>query len=157
MTRGQFAEQMRIIFEGGTAYDTFDSILGSIPVEKRGVVPAGAERSAWQVLDHIRIAVEDILEFTNNFEGGYRERDWPAEYWPVQPEPPASNSWDDCVAAIRLANAALVAEAGKEGRDLVAPFPWSAEHTLLREVLLAADHQSHHLGQLTIISRLLEN
>lgn len=156
MTRRQFSDHVKAMLVGGTAYDTFEHILASIPEDKRGVVPAGAERSAWQILEHIRICLEDILEFTNNFDGGYRERDWPREYWPVDPEPPTTDSWDKCIAAINFGNNAMVAEAAREDRDLMQPFPWSAEHNLLREVLLVVDHQSHHLGQLVLLARLLE-
>ena len=144
------------LLRGGQAYEPFDAIVGEFTGADRGRVPAGAEHSAWQVLEHLRIAQRDILDFSQNEEGRYQELKWPDDYWPTNPEPPTAESWEQSVRAFLEDRGALEALAREEQRDLFRPFPWGSGQTLLREILLAADHQAYHLGQLVLLRRLLD-
>jgi hypothetical protein len=141
------------LLQGGQAYDTFDAIVAEFPTGLRGVVPAGAERSAWQIVAHLRIAQADILEFSTR--GDYKEKNWPADYWPSSPTPPHESSWDETLRAYLDDRRTLESLISDPASDLLAPLPWGDGQTLLREALLAADHQSHHLGQLVLLRRLL--
>jgi hypothetical protein len=140
---------------GGQAFDTFEAIVADVPADRRGVVPPGAEHSAWQILEHMRIAQRDILDFSRNHGGSYRELKWPDEYWPASPSPPDSGAWDRSVAAFLGDRGALEALVADDASDLFAPFPWGDGQTLLREALLAAEHAAYHLGQVVIVRGLV--
>lgn len=137
---------------GGLAYDTFDNIVGEFEPAHRGIVPDGAERSAWQILEHMRLCLRDILDYSQNDDGRYREMDWPEEYWPKNAEP-QEGAWEKTVGQYVIDMRELELLVMDPERDLFTPFPWAKEHTLLREVLIATDHQAHHLGQLIELKR----
>jgi len=138
---------------GGMAYETFEQIVGEFPAGIRGAVPAGAERSAWQILGHMHITLADILEFSTN--PNYKEMDWPDDYWPLEAEMPAADSWENAIAGYLKDREALERLVVDPKSDLFAAFSWGDGQTLLREALLAADHQSYHLGELVMLRRLL--
>ena len=138
----------------GNAHATFDQAIENLPAELRGRVPEGAPHSPWQLLEHLRLAQEDILDFSRNPE--YQERKWPEDYWPKSPAPPSTAAWDESLKQIRAdreAFEAILTEADTDG--LIAPFPWGDSQTLLREELLVADHVAYHVGELIVIRRLL--
>lgn len=140
---------------GGQAYETFDEVLAEFPPELRGVVPPNGERSAWQILEHMRLSLRDILDYCRNVDGSYAEKDWPEGYWPKSPVPPTASGWADCAKSF-LGDLAEMEKLVQTG-DLFKPFPWSPEgHTLLREALLYADHTAYHLGEMVMLRRFLE-
>ena len=114
---------------------------------------AGFEHSAWQLLEHIRIAQEDILDFSVN--QNYFHKKWPDDYWPKSPAPPDAKAWDKSVAAYRADRDKLKALARNPKIDLLAKIQHGEGQTYLREILLVADHTSHHVGQLISIRRAL--
>jgi hypothetical protein len=150
-------EHMVQMLRGGQAFDTFESIVGGVPADHRGTVPPGAEHSAWQILEHIRIAQRDILDFIRNEDGSYRKMNWPEDYWPKSAAPPDGGAWDRSVAAILADRQTIGALVLDEKSDLFTPFPWGKGQTLLREALLAAEHAAYHLGQVVVVQRLLAN
>jgi hypothetical protein len=120
------------------------------------VVPDGLPYSAWQILEHIRLAQRDILDFSRNTDGSYKEQKWPDDYWPKTAEPPSASAWDDSIAQLREDRAAfenLLKSA--DDAELVAPFAWGAGQSLLREALLLADHDAYHVGELIVVRRLV--
>ena len=131
----------------------FESIVGRVPPEMRGVVPQGLPYSAWQLLEHLRIAQNDILEFCRNPD--YREKTWPDDYWPRAPAPPSTNAWDASIAAFRRDRDSLQQLATDPGVELTAPILHGSGQTILRELLLVADHNSYHLGQMVALQRVL--
>jgi len=139
---------------GGMAYETFEQIIGEFAANMRGVVPIGEERSAWQILGHMHITLADILEFSTN--PNYKEMNWPDDYWPLEAEPPATDSWENAIDAYLKDRGTLEDLVVDPTCDLFAPFSWGDGQTLLREALLAADHQSYHLGELVMLRRLLK-
>jgi hypothetical protein len=148
--------ELKALLDGGQAHATFEDAVKGFPAKLRGTVVEGLPYSAWQIVEHIRIAQRDILDFTRNGDGGYKPKKWPDDYWPKSPAPPSTAAWGESLKQIRAdreAFEAIVTEADTDG--LIAPFPWGDGQTLLREALLVADHVAYHLGELIVIRRLL--
>ncbi len=152
--RAELLKQVDALLGGGQAHAGFDAAVASMPLQLQGVVPAGLPYSAWQILEHLRIAQRDILEFSTNANGaGYKAVEWPAAYWPTSAAPPDGAAWERVVAAI-VADRSNFVELLQAG-DLAAPFAWGDGQNLLREALLIADHNAYHVGELIVIRRLL--
>jgi hypothetical protein len=160
--RKQLVEFLR----GGQAHARFEDVVRNFPAKLRGVVPPSLPYSAWQVLEHIRIAQDDIVCFSMNRApaakakkgtrvGRYRSLKWPQDYWPKSPQPPAPKSWQESVRQIGRDRDQMVRLVSDPANDLLKPFPWGEGQNLLREALLVATHGSHHLGELIVIRRLL--
>ena len=130
-----------------------DTATADLPFEKQGIVPDGLPYSAWQLLEHLRIAQHDILAFSDNEGGTYKPMAWPESYWPKETAPPSNSSWKETVDQIRADRARF--ENLLQHGDLTRPFPWGQGQTLLREALLIADHNSYHLGELIAVRRLV--
>lgn len=144
------------LLRGGQAYEAFEEIVDDFPPTLRGVIPPRAEHSAWQILEHMRRALRDILDFSRNEDGSYSPPEWPNGYWPDSPTPADDGDWIAARDAYLSDRAALEKWIQDPQSDLFTPFPWGDQgQTLLREALLAADHASYHLGQLVILRRLL--
>lgn len=145
------------LLKGGSAHQPPAAILAHFPAHLRGVLPAGmkdrAEHTAWQLLEHLRITQWDILEFSRNPH--HVSPPWPEGYWPESAAPPDEAAWDRGVKTFLDDLQAMMDLVTDLGQDLYAPFPWGDGQTLLREALLTADHNSHHLGQVILLRRLL--
>jgi uncharacterized damage-inducible protein DinB len=150
----ELRKQLKALLDGGQAHATLDDAVTGVPFEAQGKVPSGLPYSPWQLLEHIRIAQKDILKFSDNADGTYREMKWPDDYWPSSSAPPDGNAWEESVAEMRRDRAAF--EKLLADRDLTDPFPWGdGKQNLLREALLIADHESYHTGELIVARRLL--
>jgi hypothetical protein len=136
------------------AHLDFDEAVANFPVELRGRKPKGAPHTPWQLLEHLRIAQWDILDFTRN--SAYQEMEWPAEYWPKTETPPDGAAWDQSVELFRQDLKALEELISDPKTDLTARIPHGTGQTYLREALLAADHNAYHLGQLVFVRKTLE-
>jgi hypothetical protein len=134
------------------AHATFDDVVAGIPAKSRGVVPKGLAHSAWDVVEHMRIAQSDILDFCVNKH--YEEKKWPDDYWPPSPAPSAS-AWSKAIAGFRADRQALQKLAMNRRIDLFAKIPHGSGQTYLRELLLVADHNAHHVAQIIDIRRAL--
>ena len=154
-TTAELRKQLVDLLRGGQAHATFDEAIKDFPVEYRGTVPANLPYSAWQLLEHLRIAQRDILNFSAPPTGGYHPLKWPDKYWPESPEPPSAHAWDATIAAIRKDLEHFEALISKPEADLFKPFRWGDGQNLLREALLIADHAAYHLGELVVLRRLL--
>lgn len=146
-------EHLVAVLTGGDAHADFDAAIKDLPAEARGKRPEGAEHSPWQVLEHMRIAQWDILEFTRNPK--HVSPEFPAGYWPRTAAPPDAKAWEKSVAGFRTDLKAMVELVKKESTDLLAPIPHADGKTVMREALLLADHNAYHLGQLVLLRRLL--
>lgn len=125
-----------------------------IPADKRGARPAGFEHSPWQLLEHIRIAQDDILDFCVN-PHYVHARKWPDDYWPRDPAPPDAEAWTNALASYASALEELK-RLVREVDDLTAKVPTGkANHTHLRAILLIIDHTAYHVGQLVAVRRAL--
>ena len=141
------------LLKGGNAHVTFDAAVKDLPPKLQGKRPKGAEHSPWQLLEHLRIAQWDILEFSRNPD--HQSPDWPSGYWPTQPSPTDDKAWDKSVRAFRRDLKALCEMIANESNDLFARIPHGDGQTVLREALLAADHNAYHIGQLVMVRRQL--
>jgi len=147
--------QLAALLDGGQAHATFADAVKDFPVELRGVAPDGLPYSAWQILEHIRIAQRDILDFSAPLTGGYQAMEWPAAYWPKEKTPGGPEAWDRSVAAVEADLEKFKKLILKPGADLAKPFLWGTGQNLLREALLIADHNAYHVGELIVLRRLL--
>jgi hypothetical protein len=136
------------------AHVNFDAALSGFPAAQRGSKPAGAPHSAWQLLEHMRLAQEDILDFSRNPK--YRERIFPDDYWPATEAPPSEEAWEQSVAQFRKNLEEIQKLVADTTHDLLAKLPHGTGQTLLREAMLVADHNAYHLGQLMFLRKMLE-
>jgi uncharacterized damage-inducible protein DinB len=135
------------------AHVGFDAAVADVPPEARGKQPEGAPHSPWQLLEHLKRAQRDILEFCRN--PNYKEQKWPDDYWPATPVPPTPAAWDESIKQFKKDRKALQQLAADSRTDLTARIPHGTGQTYLRELLLVADHNAYHVGQLVLVRRLL--
>jgi hypothetical protein len=145
--------QLVNLLDSKDAHATFDAAVKGVPPKLRGVVPIGWEYSAWQLVDHLRTAQADILEFC--VAARYKEKKWPDAYWPKIAEPPNAAAWTASLAAFRRDRKALQDLVRNPRIDLGAVVPHGTTQTYLREILLAADHTAYHVGQLVALRKQL--
>jgi uncharacterized damage-inducible protein DinB len=144
--------QLRRIVDWEDAHASFDRAVAGLPARLRGTAPEGWAHSAWQLLEHVRICQHDILDFCRNPK--YVEMAM-EDYWPPSAKPPSPKAWSASVAAIRRDVAALKRLAADRRIDLFARIPHGSGQTYLRELLLVADHNAYHVGQLVALRRAL--
>jgi hypothetical protein len=148
-------KQLVELLQAGQAHVSFDDAVKDFPADLRSAVPDKLPYSAWQLLEHLRIAQRDILDFSAPPTGGYHPIAWPDGYWPKSPQPPSAHAWDQSIAAIHADLKTFIALIENPKSDLYKPFRWGEGQNLLREALLIADHNSYHLGELIVLRRLL--
>ncbi len=136
-----------------SAHVGFDEAIDGIPPERRGQQPEGLPFSLWQLLEHLRLAQFDILDFCRNPD--YTEGVWPDDYWPDTIAPPNPEAWDASLAQFRADRQAMQELLGDAGTDLYTPIPHGDGQTILREAVLLADHNAYHVGQIVAVRRLL--
>jgi hypothetical protein len=136
------------------AHLTFQAAVADFPVHLRGVTPAGAPHSAWQLIEHMRLAQEDILNFSRNAK--YQPKKFPDDYWPATSTPPSDAAWDAGIQQFQSDMQEMQELIADTKHDLMATIPHGKGQTLLREALLVADHNSYHLGQLVFLRKMLE-
>jgi uncharacterized damage-inducible protein DinB len=135
------------------AHVGFDAAVKGISPAARGAVPEGLHHSAWQLVEHLRRAQHDILDFCRNPR--YVELSFPADYWPAEAAPPSEAAWKESIAAFRRDREELKKLAEDTAVDLFARIPHGTGQTYLRELLLVADHNAYHVGQLVAVRRAL--
>jgi hypothetical protein len=153
--QNELIKQLKALLNEGQAHATFEDAVKDFPEGHRGTVPEGLPYSAWQLIEHIRIAQHDILEFCAPPTGGYQPKAWPEDYWPKSAKPPSALAWQMSISAIHKDREAFEALLLKPGADLYKPFRWGEGQNLLREALLIADHTAYHVGELIMLRRLL--
>ena len=135
------------------AHAGFEAAVKDLPVKLRGAQPGGLPYSPWQMLEHLRITQSDILDFCVNPD--YKEMEWPKDYWPSATAPPSDAAWDASIRTFLRDREALAKLAADTSIELGARIPHGSGQTYLRELMLAADHNAYHVGQLVLIRRLL--
>ncbi len=146
-------QQLIALLKGGNAHVKFMDAVKDFPTELQGKRPNGAPHSPWEVLEHMRIAQWDIVEFSR--DPRHKSPKFPDGYWPEKPEPPDGEAWGRSVQAFSDELQELCALVADESTDLYARIPHGDGETILREALLAADHNAYHLGQLVLLRRIL--
>jgi hypothetical protein len=139
------------------AHASFDDAVKDVPHVMQGRVPDGLPYSPWQLLEHLRIAQKDILEFCvdADYDETHNDTKWPDDYWPKSPAPPDAHAWEKSVAGYVKDREAMKQLVRDTSIDLFARIPHGTGQTYLREVLLVVDHGAYHVGQLVLVRRLL--
>lgn len=150
---GSLRDHLIYLLNGGGAHAGFDAAVKGLPAELRGQAPKGLPYSPWQLLEHLRLAQWDIVEFSRS--GDHVSPEWPGGYWPATPAPESEAAWRRSVAGFRQDLQAMQALVTDPATDLYARIPWGDGQTILREALLVADHNAYHLGELIVVRRLL--
>jgi hypothetical protein len=150
----QLRQELAKALDWHEAHADLASAVADFPAELRGKVPQGLPHSAWQLLEHIRIALWDIYEFCHNPR--HKSPKWPEGYWPKDPAPPDEKAWEHSIQAIRENLEGMRALITDPKHDLLAALPGGSGQTLLREALLIADHNAYHLGQLVLVRKALD-
>lgn len=141
------------LLRGGNAHADFDTVMADFPSGLRGAKPPGAAHSPWQVLEHMRIAQWDILEFSRDPK--HKSPPWPEGYWPKSETPPAPAAWNNSLRSFRADLKAMAKLVADRDTDLFVKIPHGTGQTILREALLVADHNAYHLGEMVLLRRLL--
>jgi uncharacterized damage-inducible protein DinB len=154
MTDDKLRDQLERFVDWEEAHVGFDRTIDGIPAELRGARAPGFEHSIWQLLEHMRIAQEDILDFCVNAKYVHNMK-WPDDYWPKDPAPPSAKAWDESVASFKRGRERCKTLA-REAGDLYALVPTGeGPQTYFRGILLLNDHNAYHLGQIVAVRRAL--
>jgi len=144
-------EHLLFLLRDGGAHTSFDAAAGDWPVQLAGVRVANFPHTAWMLLEHLRLAQLDILEFSRNPK--HVSPAWPEGYWPASEAPPSEREWKASMVAFKKDRRAMEQMVADKKIDLNAKIPWGDGQTILREVLLVADHNAYHLGQLVMLRK----
>ncbi len=147
----QLRKQLVSAMSGRESHITFDKVIENFPPEARGRKPQGAPHSAWELIEHMRIAQRDMLDFSR--DPNHKSPEFPDGYWPGNEAPPSEAAWNQSVAGFQRDAGELTRLV--ESEDLFTAFPHGEGQTLLREALLVATHNSYHLGELVFLKRML--
>jgi DinB superfamily len=155
MEDDQAALRMHLIYllNGGGAHVDFDTAIAGLPAKLRGARPAGSPHTPWRLLEHMRIAQLDILEFSR--DPNHVSPDFPDGYWPKGDSPPSAATWAKSVKLFRSDLRQMERLVSSSSTNLYALIPHGDGQTILREALLVADHNAYHLGELVLVRRLL--
>jgi hypothetical protein len=146
-------EHLVSLLEGGGAHAKFDDVVRGLPAKLRGKKPAGMPHTPWMLLEHLRIAQRDILEFSRSSQ--HVSPSWPEGYWPDSDAPSSAAAWDNSVKKFRQDLKAMRDLVANPKTDLFVRIPWGDGQTILREALLIADHNAYHVAQLVDARRSL--
>jgi hypothetical protein len=146
-------QNLGYLISGGGAHAKLDDVIKNFPPELRGTKPEGLPHSAWMLLEHMRIAQWDILEFSRSAK--HKSPSWPQGYWPKTDKPPNAAAWNKSIAQFRADQQAMIDLVANPQTDLFAKIPWGDGQTVLREALLVADHNAYHLAQIVDVRRVL--
>ncbi|MFH5832116.1 DinB family protein [Halalkalibaculum sp. DA3122] len=135
------------------AHTSFERAVEGLNISDVGIRPNSLPYSIWELVEHLRIAQADILEFSVN--PGYEAPKWPDDYWPPEKAPSGNAEWQRSLEAINSDLQEMIDLVKDPGIDLFTPFPHGDGQTLFREAILIIDHNSYHTGQIITIRRLL--
>ena len=146
-------QQLVELLKGGNAHVKFEDAIADLPPNFRGQKAANLPHSVWMLLEHMRIAQWDILEFSR--EKKHKSPKWPEGYWPATEAPPSTAQWNSSLKQFRSDLKGMEDLVKNPKTDLFAKIPWGDGQTILREALLAADHNAYHVAQIVDVRRLL--
>lgn len=146
-------KQLVELLTGGHAHLDFKKATAEMPIELRGSRPRGLPFTPWRLVEHMRIAQWDILQFT--VDPQHVSPEFPAGYWPDSDCPPSPEAWERSLVSFQADLKAMTDLVANPKTDLFMPLSHGQGQTVIREALLVADHNAYHLGQLVIVRRLL--
>lgn len=141
------------LLAGGSAHTKFNDAIRGLPPKLRGARPAKFPHTPWMLLEHLRIAQRDILEFSRNAK--HVSPQWPRGYWPKTERPSNAAAWSKSVQQFRSDLRTMLKLVANPKTDLFARIPWGDRQTVLREALVLADHNAYHLAQIIDVRRML--
>lgn len=139
---------------GRNAHVDFDRAVENLVIKDVGIRPNRLPHSIWELVEHIRIAQHDILDFSRSSD--YTSLSWPDDYWPDTQQPASQKQWEEALAAIREDHQGMVDLIMNEEKDLLEPIPHGDGQTLFREAMLIVDHNAYHIGQIVLVRRALD-
>lgn len=142
-------EHLLDLLKAGSAHLGLDEAIKGLPPELRGKKVPSLAHTVWQLVEHLRFTQEDILEFSRN--PGYKQPNWPDDYWPDTEAPPSDEAWEQSVEAFDRDLQAMKDLVADPKTDLFAKIPWGDGQTILREAMLVADHNAYHVGQIVTV------
>jgi hypothetical protein len=154
MESDDLRDHLLALLRGGNAHMTLDEAVADYPLAQINERPPHVAYTPWQLLEHMRLTQRDILEFMA--DPAYHERHWPQEYWPAPEAEATPANWHDTLAAFRADAAAIEDIVLNRESDLSASIHWGSGQTLLREILLVADHNAYHTGEFAILRQAMQ-
>jgi hypothetical protein len=148
--RKRLVESLR----GGNAFASFADVVADFPEDQINTRPTHVEYTFWHLLEHIRRTQWDILDFSRN--PGYREMEWPKDYWPAKDEKATIEQWNETIRQIQHDTRELIKLVQDEKNDLSKPIPWGQGQDLAREAILAANHNAYHTGEFGILRQVMQ-
>ena len=146
-------EQLVELLHGKSAHLSFDDAVAGLPPKMRGAKPEGMPHTVWRLVEHMRIAQRDILEFSK--DGRHKSPKWPDGYWPEGDAPRDAGQWNQTVKQVRADLKEMMRMVKDKKVDLLAPIPGGQGQTVFREAMLVADHNSYHVAQIVMVRRML--
>jgi len=151
-TDAALRKQVVGLLRGGNAHMPFSEAVADFPEGMINLRPRNVPYSFWHLLEHLRLTQLDIVEYVTRAD--YREKEWPREYWPAPDAEATKQQWDETIALFNRDLGQLIGIVSDESTDLFAPVPSNSEHNLLREMLIVADHNAYHIGELGILRQV---
>jgi hypothetical protein len=149
----ELREHLLKLLSTGSAHLGFDEAIDGLPAELRGTKAPGIAHTVWQIVEHLRIAQEDILEFSRRAD--YTSPPWPEGYWPETEAPSSEDAWEQSMEAFHRDLRAMKDLVANQGIDLFAKLAWGTGQTILRQAMLVADHNAYHVGQIVTVRQAL--
>jgi hypothetical protein len=146
-------EQLLALLNGGNAHMNFEQAVTDFPAEHFNTRPDNVAYTPWHILEHLRIAQWDILEFIRNPD--HISPDWPKGYWPDPAEESDQNQWKETISAFLSNLGSLRSLVKDSGVDLYAPIPHAPNYTIFREILVVSDHNAYHIGEFAILRQVM--
>ena len=149
LIRDQLVQRLR----GRGAHMPFEQAVADFPMDRINEKFPNGEYSSWALLEHLRLTQRDILDYCTDPD--YQPRPHPAGYWPAFDAVASAADWQNTVEVFLQELGALIAIVEDPATDLYAPIPWGGDHTILREILIIADHNAYHVGELAIMRQVM--
>ena len=146
--------QLLSLLRGGQAHMGFDEVVADFPMTLINTRPPHVSYTPWHLVEHLHITQWDILDFIRN--PNYEYMDWPKDYWPDPAAQATPQQWGDSLAGFRKDMKDIEALTADPKTDLYGPIPHGSGQTILREILLVADHNAYHIGELGILRQVMQ-
>jgi uncharacterized damage-inducible protein DinB len=143
------------LLKGGHAHVNFKDAVNSLEPKNRNVRPEGNLHSVWELLEHIRIGQEDILRYT--LDPNWKSPKWPDEYWPKDEGKISDEMWHNSIKKFDADLNELIDLTKNSKIDVTSEIPHGEGRTYLREIMMAANHNSYHVGQIVSVRKLLDD
>ena len=149
LVRDQLVQRLR----GRGAHMPFQDAVADFPMDRINEKFANGTYSSWALLEHLRLTQRDILDYCT--DPNYRHHEWPRDYWPAEDAVASPDDWARTTEVFLRELDELIAIVENPETDVYAPIPWGGDHTIMREVLIIADHNAYHIGEFAIMRQVM--